>query len=81
MAFSLAYIHEDFTQPWERPFDRDWMRALFEYGRQRTLEGRAWVDTHPTLAPRGGQSGADADAVRSAARRSAAPAAPARSTP
>ncbi len=50
--FNLAYIHDDFTLPWERPFDREWMRALFEYGRSRTLEGRVWVKSHPLLVGR-----------------------------
>jgi hypothetical protein len=48
--FNLAYIKEDFTLPWERPFDRAWMQALFENGRQRALEGRAWDHTAPLLA-------------------------------
>ncbi|MCA3305895.1 MAG: patatin-like phospholipase family protein [Roseomonas sp.] len=48
--FNLAYIKEDFTLPWERPFDRAWMKALFENGRQRALEGRAWDHTSPFLA-------------------------------
>src|SRR4051812_1360469 len=64
VEFSLAYIQDDFTKPWESPFDRDWMRALFYYGRARTVEERIWVDTHPTLAPRGAQSGAEARAIR-----------------
>jgi len=48
--FNLAYIKEDFTLPWERPFDRGWMQALFENGRQRALESRAWDHTSPFLA-------------------------------
>lgn len=52
IAFNLAYIRDDFTLPWERPFDRAWMRALFEYGRQRALDGRAWERSHPSLAGR-----------------------------
>ena len=48
--FNLAYIKEDFTLPWERPFDRAWMQALFENGRQRAIEGRAWDHTSPFLA-------------------------------
>jgi hypothetical protein len=73
VSFRLAYIHDDFTLPWQRPFDRDWMSALFEYGRRRALEGRAWEDSHPALAARGGQSGADAEAIRASAGRTAAP--------
>jgi hypothetical protein len=48
--FNLSYIKEDFTLPLERPFDRAWMQALFENGRQRALEGRAWDHTSPFLA-------------------------------
>jgi hypothetical protein len=61
--FNLAYIREDFTLPWARPFDREWMRALFEYGRQRTLEGRTWESSHPALAAErtGSSSGTAAD--------------------
>jgi predicted acylesterase/phospholipase RssA len=50
--FKLTYIGDDFSLPWQRPFDRDWMRALFEYGRQRALAGRAWESSHPALAGR-----------------------------
>ncbi len=49
IQFHLAYIGDDFTPPWERPFDRAWMGALFAYGRQRALEGRAWTEGHPSL--------------------------------
>ncbi len=61
--FNLTYIREDFTLPWARPFDREWMRALFEYGRRRTLEGRAWEGGHPSLvaARTGSSAGAAAD--------------------
>jgi predicted acylesterase/phospholipase RssA len=48
--FNLAYIRDDFTLPWERPFDREWMRALFDYGRQSARDGRAWTQSHPFLA-------------------------------
>ncbi|WP_244408499.1 patatin-like phospholipase family protein [Roseomonas fluvialis] len=61
--FNLTYIGEDFTLPWVRPFDREWMRALFEYGRLRTVEGRTWQSSHPALAvrPAGSSTGATAD--------------------
>ncbi len=52
IAFNLAYIRDDFSLRWERPFDRAWMRALFEYGRQRVLDGRAWERGHPMLSGR-----------------------------
>jgi hypothetical protein len=48
--FNLAYIREEFSLPWAHPFDREWMRALFDYGRRTTLEGRAWMRSHPALA-------------------------------
>lgn len=50
VQFNLAHIGDDFPLPWERPFDRAWMGALFAYGRQRALDGRAWTDSHPALA-------------------------------
>ena len=50
IAFNLAYIGDDFTLPWERPFDRAWMAALFEYGRRRVLDGQAW-ESSPLLPP------------------------------
>lgn len=62
--FNLAYIQDDFTLPWERPFDREWMRALFEYGRRRTLEGRVWVNSHPLLAGRAPRPPSGASAGR-----------------
>jgi predicted acylesterase/phospholipase RssA len=67
--FNLAYIGEDFALPWERPFDREWMRALFAYGRQRALDGRAWTHSHPLLAREPGRGPARTTHGGIAARR------------
>ena len=45
--FNLAYIRNDFTIPYDLPFDQAYMRPLFDYGRQRMLRGEAWVRTPP----------------------------------
>ena len=47
MDFNLAFIGEDFDVPLEEPFDRDYMRALFDYGYQLGRTGYAWHDTPP----------------------------------
>lgn len=47
--FNLTYINDDFTLPWRQPFNREWMRALFEYGRRRTIDGKIWQKSHPLL--------------------------------
>ncbi len=49
VRFNLAYIGDDFTTPWRTAFDPAYMQALYEYGRTRILEGRAWVNSHPSL--------------------------------
>jgi hypothetical protein len=45
--YNLAYICDDFTVPYDKPFDQAYMRPLFEYGRQRMLRGDAWVNRPP----------------------------------
>lgn len=40
--FNLAFIGDDFTVPYKEPFDRTYMQALFEYGRQKGLVGYPW---------------------------------------
>ncbi len=49
IRFNLAYIRDDFGTPWRSAFDPAYMRALYEYGRTRMLEGRAWESSHPSL--------------------------------
>ena len=45
--FNLAYIGSDFTQKLPTPFDQGYMRALFDYGYQRTRRGYEWVKQPP----------------------------------
>jgi hypothetical protein len=47
MTYRLAFVGEDFTVPYQRPFEPAYMRALFEYGQQRMRSGTAWVDRPP----------------------------------
>jgi hypothetical protein len=45
--FNLAYIGEDFTNALPGPFDRDFMRALFEYGFEKGKAGFTWAKRPP----------------------------------
>ena len=47
--YNLAYIGSDFTVEHKEPFDRAYMRALFEYGYQRARTGYPWSKTPPIL--------------------------------
>jgi predicted acylesterase/phospholipase RssA len=58
VGFHLAYIGDDFTVPYERPFDQGYMRALYEHAREKTLAGHIWhrrppweVEEPPPPAP------------------------------
>ncbi|CEJ09750.1 Patatin-like phospholipase [bacterium YEK0313] len=51
VPFKLAYISDRFTVPYDKPFDPVYMNALFEFGRNEILSGRAWVDRPPGYAP------------------------------
>jgi predicted acylesterase/phospholipase RssA len=48
--FNLAYITSGFDRTTDVPFDRDYMNALFEFGRRRMREGRVWVKKPPGFA-------------------------------
>jgi predicted acylesterase/phospholipase RssA len=50
--YNLAYIGSDFKVPRDRPFDPIYMRALFDYGYQEVVAGRAWHKTPPGLHTR-----------------------------
>ena len=43
-TFRLSSIGDDFTLTEQKPFDRAYMNALFDYGFGRAREGRAWSD-------------------------------------
>jgi predicted patatin/cPLA2 family phospholipase len=45
--FNLAYIEENFALPYKGPFDKDYMRALFEHGYRMGLAGYHWHKTPP----------------------------------
>jgi predicted acylesterase/phospholipase RssA len=42
MGFHVAFIDQDFARTAPAPFDRDYMNALFEYGRERARAGDVW---------------------------------------
>jgi predicted acylesterase/phospholipase RssA len=50
--YNLAYIGSDFKVPRDRAFDQAYMRALFDYGYQEAVAGRAWHKTPPGLHTR-----------------------------
>ena len=45
--YNLAYIGADFTMKPAENFDPAYMRALYNYGRNEALSGRAWVKRPP----------------------------------
>jgi predicted acylesterase/phospholipase RssA len=47
--YNLAFIGPDFTMKLPAPFDQTYMRAMFDYGYQRTLAGKVWVKQPPLL--------------------------------
>ncbi|MGG5889755.1 patatin-like phospholipase family protein [Falsiroseomonas sp. HC035] len=49
LGFRVAYIGTDFTAPRSGPFDPDFMKALFEYGRAAGLHGTAWATAPPLV--------------------------------
>lgn len=47
VGYHLAYIDDDFTQPYKGPFNQTYMRALFKYGFERGAAGVEWKDKPP----------------------------------
>ena len=48
--YNLAYIDTDFSRPHPKEnFDRDYMKALFDYGYERGRKGYPWRKTPPIL--------------------------------
>ncbi|CAN7409653.1 patatin-like phospholipase family protein [Phenylobacterium sp. LjRoot219] len=47
VKFNLAFIPADFDAPREHDFDTNYMRQLFERGRQMGLDGSAWRNIPP----------------------------------
>jgi hypothetical protein len=57
--YNLAYIEPDFTVEHRENFDPAYMRALFDYGYEKAINGHPWHKTPPILArPEGRQAGA-----------------------
>ena len=50
--YNLAYIGSDFKVQRDQPFDQAYMRALYDYGYQQAVAGRAWHKTPPGLHTR-----------------------------
>jgi hypothetical protein len=49
LGFRVAYIGADFRAPRSGPFDPNFMKALFEYGRLTGLSGAAWATAPPLV--------------------------------
>jgi len=49
IGFNLAYIGSDFTKESSKPFDQEYMRALFDYGYQRAKRGYDWAHKLPIV--------------------------------
>jgi hypothetical protein len=47
VGYHLAYIDDDFTQPYKGPFNQTYMRSLFQYGFDRARAGEEWKDKPP----------------------------------
>ena len=45
--FNLASISDDFTVPYKGPFDKEYMRSLFQYGFEKGRAGYQWQKTPP----------------------------------
>jgi predicted acylesterase/phospholipase RssA len=49
VGYNLAYIGDDFTEPYPGLFDRAYMNKLFNYGRAKGRAGYQWLHTPPGL--------------------------------
>ena len=47
VGYNLAYIDDDFTEPYKGPFDRAYMNKLFDYGFGLGLKGYPWHNAPP----------------------------------
>jgi predicted acylesterase/phospholipase RssA len=47
VGYHLAYIDDDFSQPYKGPFNQTYMRSLFQYGFDRARAGVEWRDKPP----------------------------------
>lgn len=51
IAFNLALIEDDFTVPYKRQFDHDYMSKLFAYGLAKGIAGYTWQTVPPGFSP------------------------------
>lgn len=51
IAFNMALIEDDFTEPYRKRFDKAYMSKLFAYGRAKGVAGYAWQTTPPGYSP------------------------------
>ena len=49
MEFRLSFIGSNFKAERRQPFDQGFMRALFDYGAAKALDGTAWVAAPPVI--------------------------------
>lgn len=49
VAFNLALIEDDFTEPYKGPFDQAYMTKLFDYGRAKAKAGFPWRKAPPGI--------------------------------
>ena len=47
VGFNLAYVDDDFKEPYKGPFDKDYMNKLFAYGYEKGRAGYTWRKTPP----------------------------------
>lgn len=49
LDFRLSYIGSGFEATRREPFNQQFMRALFDYGARKAMEGEAWVTAPPAV--------------------------------
>jgi hypothetical protein len=57
VAFNLAYIGDDFQEPYPGPFDPGYMGKLYRYGYDKGRRGTGWQTTPPGYGAASGASG------------------------
>jgi hypothetical protein len=50
MEFRVSFIGSNFQAGRREPFDQGYMRALFDYGARKALQGEAWAREPPAVA-------------------------------
>jgi hypothetical protein len=51
IGFRLAYLTRRFPYDASKPFDRDYMQKLFDYGQEEIRRGAAWGTKPPGFIP------------------------------